>query len=100
MGPHDGMLMVEVPGRKLDSVMLREDLSKGQRIAAWTLELQVGHPDGSKSWQQAGAGSTIGSNRILPVPAQNNVFAARFSPTLSTAKDGFVHLAELSVYFP
>jgi alpha-L-fucosidase len=86
----------------VDYVIIREDLSKGQRVAGWVLEILEGTPQGTKVWQQVGAGSTIGAARIFPlggahghfVPGEpstsraslmKDTFGVRFRPTISVA---------------
>ena len=88
-------------GHRVDSVLIREDLRFGQRVAAWVLQLAIGQPDGQITFQTVGAGSTIGARRIYPLlydGPQANVYGVRFVPTLSVAADGLVHVAELSAF--
>ena len=121
LGPENGAVTVafESGQHTVDSIVIREDLSKGQRIAGWALDIQEGQPDGQKPWTQVAAGSTIGAARIVPlgqpgrgqfVPGQTcqgagchgamaNTFGVRFRPTISVAGDGLVHVAELAAFF-
>ena len=95
--------------QSIDTLVLREDLSRGQRVGAYVIEaLPCGHPRGAitdpeYTWQQLGSGSTIGAKRIFPLlygnkaaPAQ--LGALRLRPTLSVAADGEVHIAEFSAH--
>ena len=105
-------------GHVVDYVVIKEDLSRGQRIAGWELDIQIGQPDGQKPWETVAAGSTIGSTRIIPlgmpgkgqfVPGQlcqgpqchgaiSNTFGVRFRPTISVADDGMVYVADLAAF--
>ena len=118
-GSANGAVTVEFVGSsELDYIIIKEDLSQGQRIAGWELDIQVGQPDGQKPWQTVAAGSTIGSARIIPlgmpgtgqfVPGElcqgdachgsmKNAFGVRFRPTISVANDGIAYIAELAAF--
>ena len=111
LGPNNGVISASLlPGhRDVDYIVMREDLSQGQRVAGWVLEVLQGQPDGRKLWREVGAGSTIGATRIWPLAHSSayrsghgvatNVFAVRLRPTISVAPDGLVHIAELSAYY-
>jgi alpha-L-fucosidase len=58
---------------KVDTVMLQEDCSKGERVRLYRLE---GRKNGE--WITLGNGSAIGHKRIQPVPS-TNVDAVRFT---------------------
>lgn len=122
LGPGNGMM--EVPFKEgkhaVDHVVIKEDLRRGQRIAGWQLDIQVGQPTGAKDWVKVAAGSTIGSSRIIPlgqpgrgqfVPGRScvgvpqcegsgmaNTFGVRFRPTISVAADALVYVAELRAF--
>ena len=105
-------------GHVVEYIVIKEDLSHGQRIAGWELDIQIGEPDGQKPWHTVAAGSTIGSTRIIPVGmpgkgqfvpgelcegpqchgAMSNTFGVRFRPTISVADDGMVYVADLAAF--
>lgn len=101
-------------------VVIKEELSRGQRIAGWELDIQLGQPDGQKPWRTVAVGSTIGASRIIPlgmpgkgqfIPGElcqagfshchgaiGDAFGVRLRPTISVADDGIVYIAELSAF--
>lgn len=113
MGPGNTAVdMVWQHASTVDTIIVREDLRYGQRVAAWQLMALIGQPDGSKVWQPVGAGSTIGMLRIWsltpPATAQGttrfgnkaatNCFGVRFVALVTASADGLVHIAELSAH--
>ena len=51
-------------GAKVNCVMLQEDISKGQRVESFTVELLI-----NGQWRAVGKGTTIGYKRLLRFPA-------------------------------
>ena len=52
------------PGAKVNTVMIQEDISKGQRVESFTVELLI---DGQ--WITVGKSTTVGYKRLLRFPA-------------------------------
>lgn len=52
------------PGSEINVVMLQEDITRGQRVEAFTIEALTG-----KGWEEIGKGTTIGYKRLLRFPA-------------------------------
>ncbi|MEY8684958.1 alpha-L-fucosidase [Bacteroides sp. AN502(2024)] len=52
------------PDAEINVVMLQEDITKGQRVEAFTLEALTGH-----GWKVVGKGTTIGYKRMVRFPA-------------------------------
>lgn len=50
------------PGPSVDTVILQEDCSRGQRVRAYRLEAHTAH-----GWSKVGTGTAIGHKRIQPV---------------------------------
>lgn len=75
-----------------------------ERVSSYILEYKpCGLPHGSTMFTEIGSGSTIGTKRVFPLIYGANAYAVqaaaiRFRPTLSVAKDGSVHIAELSAH--
>jgi alpha-L-fucosidase len=101
-------LVLELSGcQHVDTVIMREDLSLGQRVASWIVEyVPCGtKPDrwGTVEYTELGSGSTIGTKRVFPFvygaePVTVAVSKIRLRPTLSVAADGLAHIAELSAH--
>lgn len=51
------------PGSRINTVLLQEQIAKGQRVEAFTVEAHT--PDG---WRRVGEGTTIGYKRLLRIP--------------------------------
>jgi alpha-L-fucosidase len=64
---------------QIDTVILEEDIAKGQRVREYILE---GHSNGR--WQNIGVGTSIGHKRIQPV-ASTTVDAVRLTATEAAA---------------
>lgn len=64
-----------------DRVAVREDIRHGQRVEKFAVEAKVGG-----AWQQIAEGTTIGSERILPLPAAVTASAVRVKVLESRAK--------------
>lgn len=52
------------PKSEINVVMLQEDITKGQRVEAFTIEALT-----DKGWEEIGKGTTIGYKRLLRFPA-------------------------------
>lgn len=52
------------PGSEINVVMLQEDITRGQRVEAFTVEVLT-----DNGWEEAGKGTTIGYKRMLRFPA-------------------------------
>ena len=63
-GARGGTVQLEIPGgpRRVDHVILQEDLAGGERVREYRLEARV-----EGAWTLLGSGSAIGHNRIHPV---------------------------------
>ena len=51
------------PGSRINTVLLQEQIAKGQRVEAFVIETLA--PDG---WRQVGEGTTIGYKRLVRIP--------------------------------
>lgn len=51
-------------GSEINVVMIQEDISKGQRVEAFTVEVQT-----EKGWQEVARGTTVGYKRLFRIPA-------------------------------
>ena len=105
--PRPGLVLTLSGCQSVDTVVLREDLSLGQRVASWVLEyIPCGaKPDrwGVIQYTELGSGSTIGSKRVFPLvygtePITVAASKIRLRPTHSVAADGMAHIAELSAH--
>ncbi len=76
---------------EIDAVMLGENLSKGQRIEAFTVEALT---SGGK-WMQVAEGTTVGRKRILTFPA---VEAEAIRVTVTQHRGKKYHLSGLGAY--
>lgn len=63
-GPGSERIYDLKPGSEINVVMLQEDISKGQRVEAFSVEAQT--IDG---WKEIGRGTTVGYKRLLRFPA-------------------------------
>ncbi|MEO6909838.1 MAG: alpha-L-fucosidase [Edaphobacter sp.] len=72
---------------RIDTVILQEEIAKGQRVREYTLE---GRSNGV--WQRLGAGTSIGHKRIQPVTA-TTVDAVRLTATKSVDSPAIRKLA-------
>lgn len=52
------------PESRINTVLLQEDIARGQRVEAFTLEAHT--PEG---WRRVGEGTTVGYKRLLRIPA-------------------------------
>lgn len=52
------------PKSEINVVMLQEDITKGQRVEAFTVEALT-----DNGWKEVGKGTTIGYKRMLRFPA-------------------------------
>lgn len=52
------------PGSQINVVMLQEDIAKGQRVEAFTVEALT-----ANGWKEVGQGTTVGYKRLLRFPA-------------------------------
>eukprot|EP01047_Picozoa_sp_COSAG01_P006149 COSAG01_NODE_220_length_21453_cov_118.998361_10_plen_186_part_00 len=102
-------LVLELSGcQHVDTLIMREDLSLGQRVASWILEYVPcsAKPDphsGVLEYNELGSGSTIGTKRVFPLiygshPISVAASKIRLRPTLSVAQDGLAHILELSAH--
>ena len=79
-----------VPGEKFNTLKIREDITKGQRVERFTLEVMK---DGT--WHKVADGTTIGYNRLLKFP---NTTTDKVRLTIeSTRKTAFI--SEIGLYY-
>jgi hypothetical protein len=67
-------LVLDMPGgcATLDTLILREDLARGQRVAAYVLEYLPCGAKPAAAYRELGSGSTIGAKRVFPLVYGNN----------------------------
>ena len=62
--PGDTRVYQLKPKSEINVVMLREDISKGQRMEAFTVEALT-----ADGWKEIAKGTTVGSKRLIRIPA-------------------------------
>ncbi len=58
-------------GVPVDTVILQEEISKGERVRAYTIEGLVWHGDRAALWTKLADGTSIGHKRIQPIPVSS-----------------------------
>ena len=78
------------PNAEINVVMLQEDITKGQRVEAFTVEALT-----DNGWKEVGKGTTIGYKRMLRFPAVNaNKLRVRIDECRLTA-----YVSQVAAYY-
>jgi alpha-L-fucosidase len=86
----DGLTLTLAKQQTFNMVQLREDISQGQRVGAFSLEYESG-----SGWLKFSSGTSIGMGRIMRVEAPISARRVRVSVTSTS---GPVALAEFSLF--
>jgi alpha-L-fucosidase len=89
-GTRDGLTLTLPKPQTFNMVQLREDISKGQRVAAFTVEFESG-----SGWSKFASATSIGMNRILQSASPVSAQRVRVSISSTSAP---VALAEFSLF--
>jgi alpha-L-fucosidase len=89
-GTRNGLTLTLPKPETFNMVQLREDISKGQRVAAFSVEYESG-----SGWSKFGSGTSIGMGRILRSGSPVTARRVRLTVTSTSAP---VALAEFSLF--